>query len=71
VQGGVSTGYKKLATEKNLNDETYTSDSTALIQVSGTSVYNNKAVQVDTVRLELFYHYYSCDMIITEMNLFE
>ncbi|KAJ1695673.1 hypothetical protein LUZ63_012371 [Rhynchospora breviuscula] len=49
LKGGVSTGYRKLVAEKNLNDETYTSDCTALIQVSSASVYNNKAVQVDAV----------------------
>ncbi|XP_078179009.1 villin-2-like [Carex rostrata] len=49
LKGGVSTGYKKLVAEKNLNDETYASNCAALIQVSGTSVFNNKAVQVDAV----------------------
>ncbi|CAL9044118.1 unnamed protein product [Musa banksii] len=39
--------------EKNLNDETYTPDGIALIQVSGTSVHNNKTVQVDAVATSL------------------
>lgn len=56
LQGGISSGYKKLIAEKNLNDETYTSDGVALIRVSGTLVHNNKAVQVDAV---CFYESYS------------
>ncbi|KAG1371083.1 Villin-2 [Cocos nucifera] len=47
VQGGISSGYKKFIAEKNSSDETYTSDGIALIRVSGISVHNNKAVQVD------------------------
>lgn len=58
MQGGVSTGYKKLVAEKNLNDETYASNCAALIQVSGTSVFNNKAVQVDAVCLVLLHYNY-------------
>ncbi|URD82046.1 Villin headpiece domain [Musa troglodytarum] len=53
LKGGISSGYKKFLADKNLNDETYTSDSIALIQVSGTSVHNNKAVQVDAVAASL------------------
>lgn len=49
LKGGISSGYKKFIAEKNLNDETYTSDGIALIQISGTSIHNNKAVQVDPV----------------------
>ncbi|XP_064999503.1 villin-2-like isoform X1 [Musa acuminata AAA Group] len=53
LKGGISSGYKKFIADKNLNDETYTSDGIALIQVSGTSVHNNKAVQVDAVATSL------------------
>ncbi|XP_072960846.1 villin-2 [Typha angustifolia] len=53
LKGGISSGYKKLIADKNLNDETYTSDSIALIRVSGTSLHNNKAVQVDAVATSL------------------
>ncbi|XP_020107953.1 villin-2 [Ananas comosus] len=53
LKGGVSSGYKKSIAEKNLNDETYTPDGIALIQVSGTSVHNNKAIQVDAVATSL------------------
>lgn len=48
-QGGLSSGYKKLVEERGLTDETYTADSVALVRISGTSVHNNKAVQVDSV----------------------
>ncbi|KAL5995249.1 Caps the barbed end of actin filaments and is able to sever them in a calcium-dependent manner [Asimina triloba] len=47
LKGGLSSGYKTSLEEKGLNDETYNADGVALIQVSGTSVHNNKAVQVD------------------------
>ncbi|CAL9175775.1 unnamed protein product [Musa hybrid cultivar] len=53
LKGGISSGYKKIVAEKNLNDETYTPDGIALIQVSGTSVHNNKTVQVDAVATSL------------------
>ncbi|XP_059309256.1 villin-2-like [Lycium ferocissimum] len=49
LKGGLSSGYKNYIADKGLNDETYTADSVALIQLSGTSVHNNKAVQVDAV----------------------
>ncbi|KAJ6850862.1 villin-2 [Iris pallida] len=53
LKGGVSSGYKKYITEKSLPDDTYSSDGIALIRVSGTSVHNNKAVQVDAVATNL------------------
>ncbi|URE45117.1 Villin headpiece domain [Musa troglodytarum] len=53
LKGGISSGYKEFIAEKNLNDETYTSDGIALMQVSGASVHNNKAVQVDAVATSL------------------
>ncbi|XP_043690540.1 villin-2-like isoform X2 [Telopea speciosissima] len=53
LKGGLSSGYKKNLEEKGLNDETYTADGVALIRVSGTSVHNNKAVQVDAVAASL------------------
>ncbi|KAH0759809.1 hypothetical protein KY290_023302 [Solanum tuberosum] len=49
LKGGLSSGYKNYIADKGLNDETYTADSVALIRFSGTSVHNNKAVQVDAV----------------------
>jgi hypothetical protein len=51
MQGGTSSGYKKFVEEKGLKDETYCSDGTALIQISGTAVHNNKTLQVDAVFL--------------------
>lgn len=49
LKGGLSSGYKNYIADKGLNDETYTAESVALIRLSGTSVHNNKAVQVDAV----------------------
>lgn len=49
LQGGLSSGYKKLIADKGLPDETYTAESIALIRISGTSIHNNKALQVDAV----------------------
>ncbi|KAM6569862.1 hypothetical protein CsatB_017847 [Cannabis sativa] len=49
VQGGLSSSYKKNVAEKGLTDETYTADSITLIRISGTSIHNNKVVQVDAV----------------------
>ncbi|XP_022842295.1 villin-3-like [Olea europaea var. sylvestris] len=53
LKGGMSSGYKNYIADKGLNDETYTADSVALIQISGTSMHNNKAVQVDAVATSL------------------
>lgn len=49
LQGGLSAGYKKFIEDKDLVDETYSADNVALIKISGISVHNNKAVQVDAV----------------------
>ncbi|KAB1200164.1 Villin-2 [Morella rubra] len=53
LKGGLSSGYKKFIAEKGLTDETYMADSVALIRISGTSVHNNTAVQVDAVATSL------------------
>ncbi|XP_041024480.1 LOW QUALITY PROTEIN: villin-3 [Juglans microcarpa x Juglans regia] len=53
LKGGLSSGYKKLIADKGLTDETYMADSVALIRISGTSIHNNKAVQVDAVATSL------------------
>ncbi|KAK7244543.1 hypothetical protein RIF29_39367 [Crotalaria pallida] len=53
LKGGLSSGYKKLIAEKGLPDESYTAESIALIRISGTSIHNNKAVQVDAVASSL------------------
>ncbi|XP_047315379.1 villin-2-like isoform X3 [Impatiens glandulifera] len=49
LKGGMSSGYKNYVADKGLNDETYTTESVALINISGTSIHNNKVVQVDAV----------------------
>ncbi|URE45106.1 Villin headpiece domain, partial [Musa troglodytarum] len=69
LKGGISSGYKEFIAEKNLNDETYTSDGIALMQVSGASVHNNKAVQVDAVN-EVF-NYSQDDLLTEDMLLFD
>lgn len=48
-KGGVSSGYKKFTADKGLSDETYTQECVALIRISGTSIHNNSAIQVDAV----------------------
>ncbi|XP_011033340.1 PREDICTED: villin-3-like isoform X1 [Populus euphratica] len=53
LKGGLSSGYKKSIADKGLSDETYTADSVALFRISGTSVHNDKAVQVDAVATSL------------------
>ncbi|XP_039126962.1 villin-2-like [Dioscorea cayenensis subsp. rotundata] len=53
LKGGVSSGYKMSILEKNLNDDTYSSDGIALLQIFGTSSHNNKALQVDAVATSL------------------
>uniref|UniRef100_A0A2N9IUP4 Gelsolin-like domain-containing protein n=1 Tax=Fagus sylvatica TaxID=28930 RepID=A0A2N9IUP4_FAGSY len=55
LKGGLSSGYKKFITDKGLTDEltSYKADSVALIQISGTSIHNNKAVQVDAAARSL------------------
>nr|CAB3495896.1 unnamed protein product [Digitaria exilis] len=49
LKGGISSGYKKFVEEKGMKDETYCADGIALVRVSGTSVHNNKTLQVDAV----------------------
>jgi hypothetical protein len=39
----------KLIEENSVTGDIYSSEGIALIRVSGTSIYNNKTVQVDTV----------------------
>ncbi|PKU77192.1 Villin-2 [Dendrobium catenatum] len=68
LKGGLSTGYKKSVEEQNVKDETYASDGIALIRVSGTSVHNNKAVQVDAVAASL--NSYDCFLLQSGNTLF-
>ncbi|KAK4412947.1 Villin-2 [Sesamum alatum] len=53
LKGGLSSGYKNYIADKGLNDETYTADGVALIRISGTSLHNNKAVQVEAAATSL------------------
>ncbi|KAK9075856.1 hypothetical protein SSX86_004185 [Deinandra increscens subsp. villosa] len=68
LKGGLSSGYKNYIADKGLNDETYSSDSVALIQISGTSVHNNKAVQVEPVATSL--NSYDCFLLQSGSSLF-
>ncbi|KAK9055494.1 hypothetical protein SSX86_026577 [Deinandra increscens subsp. villosa] len=68
LKGGLSSGYKNYIADKGLNDETYSSDEVALIQISGTSVHNNKAVQVDAVATSL--NTYDCFLLQSGSSLF-
>ncbi|XP_020585776.1 villin-2-like [Phalaenopsis equestris] len=68
LKGGLSTGYKKSVEENNIRDETYASDSIALIRVSGTSAHNNAAVQVDAVATSL--NSYDCFLLQSGNTLF-
>ena len=49
MQGGISSGYKKSIEEKGLKDETYSATGIALVHIHGTSIHNNKTLQVDAV----------------------
>ncbi|CAH9127618.1 unnamed protein product [Cuscuta epithymum] len=53
LKGGLSSGYKNYIADKGLNDETYTAHSVSLVRISGTSVHNNKAVEVDAMATSL------------------
>ncbi|XP_022747943.1 villin-2-like [Durio zibethinus] len=53
LKGGLSTGYKKNIADKGLTDESYTADCVALFRISGTSIHNNKALQVDAAATSL------------------
>jgi hypothetical protein len=49
MQGGISSGYKKSVEENGLKDETYSGTGIALVHIHGTSIHNNKTLQVDAV----------------------
>jgi len=53
LKGGIGSGYKKLIEEKGATAETYSTEGIALIRVSGTSIHNNKTLQVDAVATSL------------------
>ncbi|KAL7600637.1 hypothetical protein Lser_V15G27248 [Lactuca serriola] len=68
LKGGLSSGYNNSIADKGLNDETYTLDGVALIQIFGTSPHNNKAVQVDAVATSL--NTYECFLLQSSSSLF-
>nr|VDD57665.1 unnamed protein product [Brassica oleracea] len=68
LKGGLSSGYKNCMTEKGSPDETYTRESIALIQVSGTGVHNNKALQIEPVATSL--NSYDCFLLQSGTSMF-
>ncbi|XP_071737562.1 villin-2-like isoform X2 [Rutidosis leptorrhynchoides] len=61
LKGGLSSGYKSYIADKGSNDETYSPDVAALIEISGTSVHNNRALQVDLAATSL--NSYGCFIV--------
>ncbi|XP_010505982.1 PREDICTED: villin-2 [Camelina sativa] len=68
LKGGLSSGYINSVGETGSTDETYTPESIALIQVSGTGVHNNKAVQVESVATSL--NSYECFLLQSGTSMF-
>ncbi|KAJ8534232.1 hypothetical protein K7X08_007556 [Anisodus acutangulus] len=68
LKGGLSSGYKSYIEENGLNDETYASDTVALIRISGTSSHNNKAIQVDVAATSL--NTYECLLLQSSSSVF-
>ncbi|VVB06037.1 unnamed protein product [Arabis nemorensis] len=68
LKGGLSSGYKNSLTEKGSPDETYSPESIALIQVSGTGVHNNQALQVEAVATSL--NSYDCFLLQSGTSMF-
>ncbi|XP_010545843.1 PREDICTED: villin-3-like [Tarenaya hassleriana] len=69
LKGGLSSGYKNSGAEKGSpEEEAYTSDSIALIQVSGTGVHNNKALQVEAIATSL--NSYECFLLQSGSSMF-
>ncbi|KAK9099863.1 hypothetical protein Scep_023293 [Stephania cephalantha] len=52
-KGGVSSGYKKYIAEKDIADNTYAEDGTALFRVQGSGPDNMQAIQVEPVASSL------------------
>ncbi|KAF6142356.1 hypothetical protein GIB67_023381 [Kingdonia uniflora] len=52
-KGGISSGYKNYLAEKEIQDETYSEDGTALFRVQGSGPDNMQAIQVDQVASSL------------------
>uniref|UniRef100_A0A803MAC6 HP domain-containing protein n=1 Tax=Chenopodium quinoa TaxID=63459 RepID=A0A803MAC6_CHEQI len=69
LKGGLSSGYKKFIEEKGLTDSTYPADGVALIEISETSLHNNKAMQVDAV--EEIYNFTQDDLLTEDMMILD
>ncbi|CAH9143940.1 unnamed protein product [Cuscuta epithymum] len=52
-KGGISEGYKKFLSEKEISDDTYSEDGVALFRIQGTGPDNMQAIQVDPVASSL------------------
>ncbi|KAJ0699842.1 putative villin headpiece, villin/Gelsolin, ADF-H/Gelsolin-like domain superfamily [Helianthus annuus] len=68
LKGGLSSGYKSYIADKGLKDETYNPDTSALIEISGTAMHNNKAIQVDVAATSL--NSYGCFIAQTSSSVF-
>ncbi|KAL2923591.1 Villin-2 [Bienertia sinuspersici] len=68
LKGGLSSGYKKLVEEKGLADATYAVDGVALIEISETSLHNNKAMQVNAEATLL--NSYNCFILQSGSSVF-
>ncbi|KAF9593278.1 hypothetical protein IFM89_021034 [Coptis chinensis] len=68
LKGGISSGYKKFIADKGVPDDTYTADGVALIRISGTSLHDNKTIQVDPVATSLSSN--DCFLLQTGSSLF-
>ncbi|XP_076958412.1 villin-3-like [Bidens hawaiensis] len=67
-KGGLSSGYKSYIAEKGVDDETYNPTCSSVIQILGTAVHNNKAMQLDPVASSLNSH--ECFVIQSGSHLY-
>ncbi|KAI4377222.1 hypothetical protein MLD38_014887 [Melastoma candidum] len=67
-KGGVGDGYKNFIAEKDIQDETYQEDGTALFRVQGSGPENMQAIQVDAVASSLNSSY--CYILHNDSTIF-
>ncbi|TYH36428.1 hypothetical protein ES332_D13G264300v1 [Gossypium tomentosum] len=67
-KGGLSDGYRKYISEKEIPDETYTEDGVALFRVQGSGPENMQAIQVEAVTPSLNSSY--CYILHSGSNVF-
>ncbi|KAI4380570.1 hypothetical protein MLD38_006747 [Melastoma candidum] len=67
-KGGIGDGYKKFIAEKEIQDETYQEDGTALFRVQGSGPENMQAIQVDAVASSLNSSY--CYILHNDSTIF-